>query len=182
VEKMGTLPRLLQRGGVSVLPLSAWRRVGAVLLVAGIVGALAFWYFATRLPPIPHRPLRIGFEPNPPVQIRTDSGFSGLAVETIGEAAKRAGVRLQWVETGTSSDEAFHKGLVDLWPLMADLPERRKRIHMTPPWLRSYYVLLFRAGSVPPDRKSTRHCSVQNAASRSPCRRAVPRSPNRSAR
>ena len=136
-------------------PLSAWRRVGAVLLAAGIVGALALWYFATRLPPIPRRPLRIGFEPNPPVQIRTDRGFSGLAVETIGEAAKRAGVRLQWVETGTSSDEAFQKGLVDLWPLMADLTERRKRIHMTSPWLRSYYVLLFREGSVPPDRKST---------------------------
>jgi two-component system cell cycle sensor histidine kinase/response regulator CckA len=143
-----------------VLPLSAWKRAGAVLLAAGIIGALALWYFATRLPPIPRRPLRIGFEPNPPVQIRTDSGFSGLAVETIGEAAKRAGVRLQWVETGTSSDEAFQKGLVDLWPLMADLPERRKRIHMTPPWLRSYYVLLFRAGSVPPDRKSTGRITV----------------------
>jgi PAS domain S-box-containing protein len=113
------------------------------------------WYLANRLPSIPRRPLRIGFEPNAPVQIRTDSGFSGLAVETIDEAAKRAGVRLQWVETGTSSDEAFQKGLVDLWPLMADLPERRKRIHMTQPWLRSNYILLFQAASVPPDRKFT---------------------------
>jgi PAS domain S-box-containing protein len=141
---------------MSVLPLSAWwRRVGAILLATGIAGALAFWYFTIRLPPIPGRPLRIGFEPNPPVQIRTDSGFSGLAVETIDAAAKRAGVRLQWVETGTSSDEAFQKGLVDLWPLMADLPERRKRIHMTSPWLRSNHVLLFPAGSVPPERKFT---------------------------
>jgi PAS domain S-box-containing protein len=113
------------------------------------------WYFTTRLPPIPGRPLRIGFEPNPPVQIRSESGFSGLSVETIGEAAKRAGVRLQWVETGASSEESFQKGLVDLWPLMADLPERRKRLHMTPPWLRTNHVLLFRAGSVPPDRKFT---------------------------
>jgi two-component system, cell cycle sensor histidine kinase and response regulator CckA len=139
-----------------VLPLSAWwRRAGAVLLAAGIAGALALWYFATRLPPIPHRPLRIGFEQNPPVQIRTDSGFSGLAVEVIDEAAKRAGLRLQWAETGTSSDEAFQKELVDLWPLMADLPERRKRLHMTRPWLRSHHVLIFRASSVPPDREFT---------------------------
>jgi len=145
-----------QRRVVSVLLLSAWwRRAGTALLAAGIVGALAFWYFATRLPPIPHRPLRIGFESNPPVQIRTDSGFSGLAVDTIGEAARRAGVRLQWVETGTSSDEAFQKGLVDLWPLMADLPERRKRLHLTAPWLRSIHVLTFRAGSVLPDAKFT---------------------------
>jgi hypothetical protein len=83
-----------------MLPVSAWRRLGAVLL-AGTVGAMALWYFTTQLPPIPRRPLRIGFEPNPPVQIRTDSGFSGLAVETIDQAAQRAGVRLQWVETGT---------------------------------------------------------------------------------
>ena len=144
-----------------MLPLSDWRRVRAVVLAAGIVmGSLAVWYLATRLPPIPRRPLRIGFEPNPPVQIRTDSGFSGLAVETIDQAAKRAGVRLQWVETGTSSDEAFQKGLVDLWPLMADLPERRKRIHMTQPWLRSNYVLLFRAAPVPPDRKFTGKIAV----------------------
>ena len=142
-----------------MLPVSAWRRVAAVLL-AGTVGALALWYFTTQLPPIPRRPLRIGFEPNPPVQIRTDSGFSGLAVETIDQAARRAGVKLQWVETGTSSDAAFQKGLVDLWPLMADLPERRKRIHITQPWLRSNYVLLFRAASVPPDRKFTGQIAV----------------------
>ncbi len=142
-----------------MLPVSAWRRVGAVLL-AGTVGAVALWYFTTRLPPIPRRPIRIGFEPNPPVQIRTDNGFSGLAVETIDQAAQRAGVRLQWVQTGTSSDEAFRKGLVDLWPLMADLPERRKRIHMTQPWLRSNYVLLFRAASVPPESSLARlQCS-----------------------
>ena len=139
-----------------MLPLSAWwRRAGTILLAAGMFGAVALWYFATRLPPIPSRPLRIGFEPNPPLQIRTDNGFSGLAVETIDEAAKRAGVRLQWVETGTSSDEAFQKKLVDLWPLMADLPERRKRLHLTSPWLHSDHVLVFRAGSVPPDRKFT---------------------------
>jgi PAS domain S-box-containing protein len=105
---------------------------------------LALWYFTTRLPAIPQRPLRIGFEQNPPVQIRTDNGFSGLAVETVNEAAKRSGVRLQWVETGTSSDEAFQKGLVDLWPLMADLPDRRKRLHLSRPWLHSNHVLLLR--------------------------------------
>ena len=59
------------------------------------------------------------------------SGPAGIAVETINEAAKRAGVSLQWVETGTSSDEAFRRGLVDLWPIMADLPDRRKLVHIT---------------------------------------------------
>ena len=102
-------------------------------------------------PPIPKRPLRIGFESNPPVQIKTANGFAGLAVETVSEAARRAGIRLQWVETGTSSDEAFEKKLVDLWPLMADLPDRRKRLHISQPWLHAGNVLLLREGAEVPD-------------------------------
>ena len=97
--------------------------------------------------------MRIGFEQVPPVQIRTDSGFAGLAVEIINEAAKRAGLSLQWVETGTSSDEAFRRGLVDLWPIMADLPERRKRVHITRPWLHTSHTLVLREGSATPDRR-----------------------------
>jgi PAS domain S-box-containing protein len=116
---------------------------------------MALWHFTTRVPPIPRRPLRIGFEPNPPAQIRTATGFSGLAVETVNEAAKRAGIQLQWVETGTSSDGAFQKGLVDLWPLMADLPDRRKRVYISRPWLHADHVLLLPAGSVDPDRRFT---------------------------
>jgi PAS domain S-box-containing protein len=114
---------------------------------------VALWYFATRLPPIPRRPLRIGFESNPPVQIRTENGFSGLAVDTVNEAAKRAGIKLEWVETGTSSDEAFRKGLVDLWPLMVDFPDRRKRVHFARPWMHSSDILLLRDGSPNPDRR-----------------------------
>ena len=127
------------------------RRASGGLVAAGAAVVLLFWYFESRLPAIPQRPLRIGFEHNPPVQIRADIGFTGLAVETVNEAAKRAGVRLQWVETGTSSDEAFQKGLVDLWPLMADLPDRRKYVHFTRPWLHSSHALLLRAGSAFPD-------------------------------
>src|SRR5215467_198549 len=111
------------------------------------MGAVTLWYFAIRPPSVSRRPLRIGFEPNPPMQIRTGSGYSGLAVEVVREAAKRAGVQLRWVETGTSSDEAFQKGLVDLWPLMVDLPDRRRRIHFTQPWLHSTFNVLLRADS-----------------------------------
>jgi hypothetical protein len=106
-----------------------------ILAAAGLTSAIAFWYFTIRVPNIPERILRIGFEQVQPVQIRVGSDFSGLAVETVREAAKRARVSLQWVETGTSSEEALRRGLVDLWPLMADLPERRKHVHITRPWL-----------------------------------------------
>src|SRR5262249_7311163 len=97
------------------------------------------------------RGFRIGFEQNPPFQVRTDKGFKGLAVEIVDKAAKRAGVQLHWIETGTSSDEAFQRGLVDLWPLMADMPDRRRRVHFTAPWVISGHVLLLRAGTPAPD-------------------------------
>ena len=67
-------------------------------------------------------------------------------------AARRAGVQLVWVETGTSSDESFQRGLVDLWPLMADLPERRRRVHFSAPWVMGSHILLLRAGSAVPDQ------------------------------
>jgi PAS domain S-box-containing protein len=136
-----------------VLSNSRWfKRISVIFATVGIAGTLAFWYFANRLPPIPRRPLRIGFEVNPPFQIRAGSGFSGLAIETLDEAAKRVGVRLQWVETGTSSEESFQKGLVDLWPLMVDLPERRRHVHFSRPWLYASHVLLLRAGAAIPAR------------------------------
>jgi PAS domain S-box-containing protein len=84
------------------------------------------------------------------MQIRTSSGFTGLSVETVREAAKRAGVSLQWVETGTSSEAALQGGLVDLWPAMVDLPERRKRVHITRPWMHTSHALMLRAEMATP--------------------------------
>src|SRR5262249_2346440 len=144
-----------QLGRVLIL-LSILRRLKPTLLIlasAGLAAAIAFWYFTIRTRPLPQRTLRIGFEQVPPVQIRAGSGFSGLAVETVREAAKRAGVSLQWVETGTSSEEALRRGLVDLWPIMVDLPGRRKRVHITRPWLHTSHTLVLPAEGEPPGRE-----------------------------
>jgi two-component system cell cycle sensor histidine kinase/response regulator CckA len=135
-----------------VLNARGLKRALWIVAPAGIAVSFAFWFFAVRTPPAPQRTLRIGFEVVPPVQIRTEGGFAGVAVETVNEAARRAGVSLQWVETGTSSDEAFRRGLVDLWPIMADLPYRRKTIHITKPWLHTNHSLVLPAGSPTPDR------------------------------
>jgi two-component system cell cycle sensor histidine kinase/response regulator CckA len=128
------------------------RRAIWIVGPAGLVAGLAFWFFAIRTPPIPQRTLRIGFEVVPPVQIRTGHGFAGVAVETVNEAAKRAGISLEWVETGTSSDEAFRRGLVDLWPIMADLPYRHKSIHITRAWIHTTHSLVLPVSSPSPDR------------------------------
>ena len=114
---------------------------------------MAFLYLANRLPPIPQGPLRIGFEQNPPLQFHTRDGLAGLGVEAVSEAAKRAGLRIQWVEPGASSEEAFRKRLVDLWPVMAESQERRRFVHFSRPWLHSGHTLLVRAGTPIPDRE-----------------------------
>ena len=140
-----------------------WERLARMMgiaVAAAFAGGLAYWYYANRLVEIPNRPLRIGFEPNPPFQIRTANGFGGLAVEVVDEAARRAGVKLQWLETGTSSEEALRKGMVDLWPLMSDLPERRKWVHFSRPWVMTSHVLIVRSGSAVPDREFTGRVAV----------------------
>jgi hypothetical protein len=85
-----------------------WTRAIAIGGAGALTVLLALWHFHARAPYVPTRPLRIGFENNPPIQIRTASGFSGLSVEIVSDAAKRAGIA--WVETGTSSEEAFRRG------------------------------------------------------------------------
>ena len=129
-----------------------WTRAIAIGGLAAIAGLLALWHFHARAPYVPTHPLRIGFENNPPVQIRTASGFSGLSVEIVSAGARRAGIELEWVETGTSSEEAFRKGLVDLWPMMVDMPHRRKFVHFPPPYLHSNNVLLLLEGTPTPGR------------------------------
>jgi two-component system cell cycle sensor histidine kinase/response regulator CckA len=125
---------------------------GVIFLAAAAAGGVAYHFLSNRIAPPAKRAYRIGFEQNPPFQVRTESGFEGLAVEIVNQAAKRAGVQLQWIETGTSSDEAFQRGLVDLWPLMTDLPDRRRRVHFTAPWVIGSHVVLLRAGSPTPDQ------------------------------
>jgi PAS domain S-box-containing protein len=118
-----------------------------IVVLSVIAGGFALRYFTPPARPAPPRTLRIGFEENPPVQTRTANGFSGLSVETVNEAANRAGIKLEWVETGKSSEESLRSGVVDLWPLMVDLPDRRKHMHLARPWMHSSYVLLLKKGT-----------------------------------
>ena len=142
------------------IPSSGWLRRAAVLVPAGTAAALGIWYFATGSTYVPQGVLRIGFENVPPVQIRTANGPAGMAVETVSEAAKRAGLRLQWIETGTSSEEALRRRLVDLWPLMVDLPDRRKILHLTEPWLYTSHVVLLRSDALSQDKRFSGRIAV----------------------
>jgi PAS domain S-box-containing protein len=129
-------------------------RIGLGLLATTLVVAGSWWWVAIRRPPVPPGPLRIGFDHNPPYQIRGagDSPPSGLAIDTVAEAARRAGITLVWQETALGPDKALGTGTVDLWPLVTELPDRRKAVHISAPWLQSQHVLVLRAGTAVPGR------------------------------
>ena len=127
------------------------RRLWAALAVLVLAGVGAVWYFAKRPTLIPNRPLRIGFKSSPPFEMRTAAGYSGLSVEVVKEAARRSGIRFEWVEPGTGYDEAIEKHLIDLWPGMADLPERRKKMFLSRPWGIAHHVLVMKSGVTPPE-------------------------------
>jgi signal transduction histidine kinase/ActR/RegA family two-component response regulator len=67
--------------------------------------------------------------------LNPEGRVDALAVEVLAAAARRTGLRLQWVECPEGPDHALRSKKVDLWPMTLDLPERRKQFHITEPWL-----------------------------------------------
>jgi ABC-type amino acid transport substrate-binding protein len=94
---------------------------------------------------IHHRVFRIGVNDSPPFNvINRDGSFGGIAPEMLKEASRRSGIALEWVVVPGDVDNALGSGVVDLWPLLTDTPERRARFHLTDPWLENRLVLVVR--------------------------------------
>ncbi len=90
----------------------------------------------------------MGWTVSPPFQIRDDGGKpAGLAIDLVREAARRRGIGLQWVFWQESSESAFRKKAVDLWPLIQITPERLTSFHISEPYLEFEYCFLVRADS-----------------------------------
>src|ERR1035438_5204097 len=88
--------------------------------------------------------LKIGFQNSPPFQFPDSAGLpAGPAVELIRAAAVREGIRLEWVWAPDGPEKALVSGQADLWPLLVDLPERRKFLYITAPYLRMRYAFVF---------------------------------------
>jgi signal transduction histidine kinase/ActR/RegA family two-component response regulator len=112
-----------------------WVLVSA-LAVAIAAGGWSLW----RRPAVPDRVYRIGYEDSRPNQVVGPDGKpGGPAIEIVNEAARRAGIRLQWVHPKTGSEESLVTGAVDLWPLLTYLPAREGRVYFSKPWLWSRY-------------------------------------------
>jgi signal transduction histidine kinase/CheY-like chemotaxis protein len=106
-----------------------------VLLALGV-------YLQTRSAGV-HRTLRIGFQHSAPYHYPDAQGkATGPAVDFVREAARRANIELQWVYSPQGPEAALSSGAVDLWPLLGDVPERRRFLYISAPWLKMTYVVV----------------------------------------
>src|SRR5262245_53426075 len=125
------------------------RKPMARILAIGLIGAAAgviLWLGLSRAGQ--NRVYRIGWQSDPPFHAVGEQGqATGLGVELVREAARRRGIRLDWIRQPDGGDAALREGRVDLWPLITIVPERRSYVHLTAPYLESSYCLLVRADS-----------------------------------
>ena len=125
------------------------RSKNAVLLIAGILLASAAYLWVKH--PWRHiddRVYRIGWQQVPPFQQKgTDISPTGIAVDFVRDAARRRGIRLEWVFYPGSAEAALRNHEVDLWVMMTILPERKGIVHLSQPYLQHDTLLLVRSDS-----------------------------------
>jgi signal transduction histidine kinase/ActR/RegA family two-component response regulator len=102
-------------------------------------------------------PLTIGFENSPPYYFPDLHGNpTGPAVEIVKTAAKSLRIPLRWVFSAQGSERSLTSGAVDLWPVFADLPERRKAFQVSTPWAKISYELIFPESAPIPGKEEVR--------------------------
>ncbi len=117
----------------------AWPSLAILALVSSIWGGLC-WH---RRELARQKVYRIGAEVLPPYSnIRPDGSFEGLSVDVVREAARRRGIRLEWIPINVPYEEALDTGLVDIWPAMMVTDLRRTRYHVSTPWLETSSFLI----------------------------------------
>jgi len=118
---------------------SLWAVVACLAVCLGIAA-----YRSSIRPP--QRVLKIGFQNTPPLNYPGPDGApTGTAVDVVREAARRAGVRLEWVYYPEGPEKALIGKSVDLWPIFVDFPARHKFAYLTDPWARLSSALVYRS-------------------------------------
>ena len=135
VARMNSRSNLRTQMDKPTRPLSVERlRIPRLPLILGVSIVLLVLVYFQRTQ-IPRRTYLIGYQNSPPDQIVLPDGSpGGPAVEIVREAAKRRGIRLQWVRIPAGPEAVLANGAVDLWPLFSDLPERKAKYFISKPW------------------------------------------------
>jgi signal transduction histidine kinase/CheY-like chemotaxis protein len=116
------------------------RRV--LLVLAALAAGFAALRFAAQNRSF-DQPLKIGFQTTPPYHFPDKDGkASGPAVDLIRIAAQRRKIQLNWIYSTGGPDKALSTGAVDLWPVVAKLPNRDSLLYASKAWARSSYALI----------------------------------------
>src|SRR5579859_1838564 len=126
-----------------------WRLqvLASLVIIAGLVGI----GIALRLqdPSRASKPFRIGFQQSPPFQFVANGTPTGPAIEIVAEAARRRHIPIEWVLSSDGPEPNLRSGKVDLWPLLGDLPERRKFLYISDPWIRiSFWLVSLKSSGI----------------------------------
>ena len=123
------------------------RKLALVAVVsAGLVASLGVsWALRQRNIRLRNSTFRIGYNntqlehfPGP------DGKPLGNSVDLLNEAARRSGIKLEWVYSPEGTDAALESGHVDLWPAAGDLPERKGHLYVSAPWSITEFGLVSR--------------------------------------
>ena len=89
------------------------------------------------------RPFRVGYQASNPYSFQKVGGApSGPSIDIITEAARRAHIPIEWVYVPEGPDSSLQTGVVDLWPMVGDIPERRHYLYISRPWTTNSYWLV----------------------------------------
>jgi len=72
--------------------------------------------------------------------LRPDGSAEGMTAEVVQEAARRTGIRMQWVIRPQGPFKAITEHSVDLWPLLSISLQSPSQVHLTKPYLTNTYV------------------------------------------
>jgi signal transduction histidine kinase/CheY-like chemotaxis protein len=89
------------------------------------------------------RTFKVGFQNLHPYHFPDANGDpTGPAVDIVKAAAQQLNIRLEWVFSPQGPERALAGGVVDLWPVVGDLPERKTLLYVSPPWTRMTYAIV----------------------------------------
>jgi signal transduction histidine kinase/CheY-like chemotaxis protein len=128
---------------ITVACSSALRRPDQRLIWACLILALILPLHSCRTHPHEDRVYRIGTDNAYPYHyLDKDGKIQGIAGEVVQEAARRAGVRLEWhlLKEGPFGSLLARK--VELWPLLAVQRDMWPQFHFTKPYLSNTYVFV----------------------------------------
>lgn len=91
-------------------------------------------------PAAPRGTWAIGTDDTHPYHYLTAHGADGMAAAIVTEAARRAGVELEWKAAAAGPKTSLESRAVDLWPLVTTTMSAS--VHYTKPYLRNEYVLM----------------------------------------